>query len=37
MLEGLNRQCVDRAPLFEPKREQAALLALFEDMLAKHR
>lgn len=37
MLDGLNRQCVDRAPLFEPKREQAALLALLEDMLAKHR
>ena len=37
MLEGLNRQCVDRARLFEPKREQAALLALLEDMLAKHR
>lgn len=33
MLEELGRQCVDRAPLFEPRREQAALLALLDDML----
>lgn len=33
MLDGLRQQGVDRAPLFEPKREQAALLALLDDML----
>ncbi len=37
MLERLWKQCLDRAPLFEPKREQAALLTLLKDMLERHR
>ena len=34
-LGGLCNQCLDRAPLFEPKREQATLLSLLDDMLAR--
>jgi len=37
MLEGLSRQCFDRAPLFEPQREQAALLAWLGDLLQRAR
>ncbi len=33
ILEELRRQCAARAPLFEPKREQATLLALLNDLL----
>ncbi len=33
-LEALRQQCAARAPLFEPKREQATLLALVDDLLA---
>ena len=33
MLDGLCKQCSGRAPLFEPKREQAVLLALLSDLL----
>lgn len=37
ILENLRRQCAARAPLFEPKRERATLLALLTDMLEKSR
>ena len=37
ILEELCRQCATRAPLFEPKREQATLLSLLNDLLEKPR
>ena len=37
ILDELGRQCAARAPLFEPKRERATLLALFDDLLEKPR
>jgi len=35
ILEELCRQCAARAPLFEPQRERATLLALVDDLLEK--
>lgn len=37
ILEDLCRQCDARAPLFEPKREQATLITLLDDLLEKSR
>lgn len=37
ILEELCRQCAARAPLFEPERERATLLALVDDLLEKPR
>ena len=37
ILDELCRQCAARAPLFEPKRERATLLALLTDLLEKPR
>lgn len=37
ILEELRRQCDARAPLFEPKREQATLITLLDDLLEKPR
>ena len=37
ILDELCRQCAARAPLFEPKRERATLLALLNDLLEKTR
>jgi len=37
ILEELCRQCAARAPLFEPQRERATLLAVLKDLLEKPR
>lgn len=37
ILEQLRAQCDARAPLFEPKREQATLITLLDDLLEKPR
>jgi glycosyltransferase involved in cell wall biosynthesis len=37
ILRTLRKQCAARAPLFEPAREQAGLLALLNDLLEKPR
>ena len=37
ILAGLGRQCAARAPLFDPKRECATLLAMLDDLLEKPR
>lgn len=37
ILRELGAQCAARAPIFEPEREQATLLALVNDLLENHR